>query len=108
MSYTTIEYEQRDHAVCITLNRPEVLNAINDTMIDELHEAFARTEDDAEVWTVIVTGAGRAFCTGADVSKASTSDHDDWSRGVDTQGEPMLSSMRQWDAPQGCWCGGRG
>ena len=100
MTYETIDYEQRERTVCITLNRPEVLNAINDVMITELHHAFARVETDDDVWTVIVTGAGRAFCTGADVSKASTSDHDDWSRGVDTQGEPILSSMRQWDAPQ--------
>ena len=37
------------------------------------------------MWTVIVTGAGRAFCTGADVNKSSTSHDDDWSRGIDTQ-----------------------
>jgi enoyl-CoA hydratase/carnithine racemase len=100
VSYTTIDYEQRDRTVCITLNRPERLNAINDEMIEELNDAFERAEADVDVWTVIVTGAGRAFCTGADVNKSSTSHDHDWSRGIDTQGEPMLGSMRQWDAPQ--------
>lgn len=42
MSYTTIEYEQRGKTVCITFNRPEVLNAINDEMTAELQDAFAR------------------------------------------------------------------
>jgi enoyl-CoA hydratase/carnithine racemase len=100
VTYLTIDYEQRDRTVCITLNRPERLNAINDEMITELHDAFARAEGDDDVWTVIVTGSGRAFCSGADVNKSSTSHDDDWSRGIDTQGEPILSSMRQWDAPQ--------
>ncbi len=100
MSYTTIEYEQRGKAVCITFNRPEVLNAINDEMTAELTDAFARVEQSSDVWTLIITGNGRALCAGADVSKASLREDDDWSSGVDTQGEPMLSALRMWDAPQ--------
>ncbi|OBI92147.1 enoyl-CoA hydratase/isomerase family protein [Mycobacterium sp. 1245805.9] len=97
--YDTIEVEVRDHTACVTLNRPEVLNAINDEMIAELTVAYAEIERSQDIWTVIITGAGRALCVGADVNKAA--DHDmENAAGIDNQGEPILSSMRQWDAPQ--------
>lgn len=81
----------------MTLNRPEVLNAINDEMIAELAVAYAEIERSHDIWTVIITGAGRALCVGADVNKAA--DHDmENAAGIDNQGEPILSSMRQWDA----------
>jgi enoyl-CoA hydratase/carnithine racemase len=82
------------------LNRPERLNAISDTMIHELHDVYERVESDSDVWTLIITGNGRALCSGGDVGKAPTRDEPDWSGGIDTQGEPKLSSFRQWDAPQ--------
>ena len=97
--YNTIEFEVRGHTACVTLNRPEVLNAINDEMIAELAVAYAEIERSQDIWTMIITGAGRALCVGADVSKAA--DHDmENAAGIDNQGEPILSSMRQWDAPQ--------
>lgn len=98
MTYTTIQYEQRDHTVCITLDRPERLNAISEEMVRELREAYSTVENDESVWTLIMTGNGRALCVGADMSKASTDE--EWGPGIDTQGEPLLSSFRQWDAPQ--------
>lgn len=100
MSYATIQFEQRDHTACITLNRPERLNAIDDPMIDELARAYAVVESSADIWTLILTGTGRAFCVGADLNKASTPDDPEWAPGIDTRGEPLLSSYRQWDAPQ--------
>ena len=97
--YDTIEVEVRGHTACVTLNRPEVLNAINDEMIAELASAYAKIERSQDIWTMIITGAGRALCVGADVNKAA--DHDmENAAGIDNQGEPILSSMRQWDAPQ--------
>ncbi len=55
------------HVATITYNRPEVLNAINGEMRQDLNDAFARFRDDDEAWVAIVTGAGRAFCAGADL-----------------------------------------
>ena len=72
MAYETILVEQRDRTVCITLNRPERLNAISDTMIHELHDVYQRVESDSDVWTMIITGNGRALCSGGDVGKAPT------------------------------------
>lgn len=60
-------YERRGHVATITYNRPEVLNAVNGEMRRDLNEAFARLRDDEEAWVAIVTGAGRAFCAGADL-----------------------------------------
>lgn len=100
MTYKTIQYEQREHTVCITLDRPESLNAINDEMVRELRDAYACVETTESVWTLIMTGNGRALCVGADVNKASTDEDEAWAPGIDTQGEPLLSSFRQWDPPQ--------
>jgi enoyl-CoA hydratase/carnithine racemase len=51
----------------ITYNRPDALNAVNGEMRRDLNDAFARFRDDDEAWVAIVTGAGRAFCAGADL-----------------------------------------
>ncbi len=100
MSYETIAIERRVHTACIRLDRPEVLNAINDEMIAEINTAVRELEDDKDVWTLIVTGTGRALCAGADVNKAGVEERGTYTRGIDVQGEDMLGSMRQWDAPQ--------
>ena len=63
----TVLYELEGHVATITYNRPEVLNAINGEMRRDLNEAFANFRDDENAWVAIVTGAGRAFCAGADL-----------------------------------------
>lgn len=63
----TVLYELDDHIATITYNRPEVLNAINGELRQDLNAAFARFRDDEDAWVAIVTGAGRAFCAGADL-----------------------------------------
>ncbi len=69
MTYETIRYEVEDRVATITFDRPEVLNAISPLMAHELRDVYARAEGDDAVWTIIVTGSGRAFCAGADVSE---------------------------------------
>jgi len=63
----TVLYDVDGHVVTITYNRPEALNAINGQLRADLNDAFARFRDDEEAWVAIVTGAGRAFCAGADL-----------------------------------------
>jgi enoyl-CoA hydratase/carnithine racemase len=70
---TTVLYDRQDHVVTITYNRPDVLNAINGEMRRDLNAAFARFRDEEEAWVAIVTGAGRAFCAGADLRDGSGS-----------------------------------
>jgi enoyl-CoA hydratase/carnithine racemase len=93
VSYETILYEVADRTATITFNRADRLNAINEQMIKELNDAYAGAERDDDVWTVIVTGAGRAFCAGADVEKISADGK------VPHEGE-YLSRYHEWDAPQ--------
>jgi E-phenylitaconyl-CoA hydratase len=60
-------YEMADHVATITYNRPRALNAINGQLRTDLNAAFGRFRDDEDAWVAIVTGAGRAFCAGADL-----------------------------------------
>ena len=68
MTYEQILYEAGEGVLTITLHRPEKLNAFTPTMMRELIDAFDRADADDAVRAVIVTGAGRAFCAGADLS----------------------------------------
>lgn len=68
--FKNILLEKRDKIAVVTLNRPEMMNALNLETIRELADLFTELERDAEVLGVIVTGGGRAFCAGADVSSA--------------------------------------
>ncbi|WP_119727397.1 crotonase/enoyl-CoA hydratase family protein [Thermomonospora amylolytica] len=67
MTYTEIEYEVKDRIATVTLNRPDRMNAYTFTMRNEMLDAFDRIDADDEVRAVVVTGAGRAFCAGADL-----------------------------------------
>ena len=67
-----IRQEVTDRVLTITLQRPDKLNAFTRHMRDELINAFERADADDEVRVVIVTGAGRAFCAGADLSAGTT------------------------------------
>jgi enoyl-CoA hydratase/carnithine racemase len=67
--FETILYSVEDGIATITLNRPDKLNAFTTRMMVELIAAFDVTDADDAVKAVIVTGAGRAFCAGADLSR---------------------------------------
>src|SRR3954471_14215949 len=63
----TVLYELDGHVATITYNRPEGMNAINGALRRALNDPFLRFRDDEDAWVGIVTGAGRAFCVGADL-----------------------------------------
>lgn len=67
MDFKTILYDVQDGILTITLNRPERLNAFNNAMRDEVIAALDAADADDEVKAIIFTGAGRAFCAGADL-----------------------------------------
>jgi len=93
MSFETITYDVSEKIATITFDRPDQLNAISPKMAEELRRAYAAAEADADVWTLLVTGNGRAFCAGADVGEIP----DD---GRVIYPEPYLSTYPQWEAPQ--------
>src|SRR5262249_8482020 len=72
MSYETLLYEQAEHVVTLTFNRPHQQNAVNQTMNAELHHAWQRFRDDEDAFVLVITGAGeRAFCAGWDLQDAA-------------------------------------
>ncbi|MEF8841956.1 MAG: enoyl-CoA hydratase-related protein [Haloarculaceae archaeon] len=68
MEFDSLDYTVTEGRAEVVLDRPDVLNAFDSPMIDELNEALERAHDDEEVYVVLLTGAGRGFCSGADVS----------------------------------------
>src|SRR5271169_4207182 len=78
VTYDTIRYEIDGPILTVTLNRPEKLNAYTAQMGAELADAIMRADEDDQVRAVILTGEGRGFCAGADISAGAGS--------FDTQG----------------------
>ena len=71
MSYETLLYEVSEHVATITFNRPEKMNTWNAQVASELSEAMLKANTDDEVRAIVLTGAGRAFCAGADLEGGS-------------------------------------
>lgn len=67
MAYKCLIYEVEDNIATLTMNRPERLNALGDTLRTDLHDAVTKASDDPNVRAIILTGAGRGFCSGGDV-----------------------------------------
>ena len=100
MAYETILYEARGPVALLTLNRPERLNAMNATMLRELHEAMDAAEADENIRAIVLTGAGSGFCSGFDLKEqaaAKPSGVAEW--------RPLLrrdfdAIMRFWHSPK--------
>lgn len=80
--YEELIYEIDGPAAVITLNRPDALNALTNTMLAELKHAFAQAEQDTQVVGIVLTGAGRGFCAGMDMNNLAAQ-----SKGDATGGE---------------------
>ena len=93
MSYETLDYALDDGIVTLTLNRPDQLNAFTVKMANELVAAFGRASEDDDVRAVVVTGAGRAFCAGMDLSVPGNV------FGLDESLTPSLEDMERLDDP---------
>lgn len=89
MTYETLTWEVADRVLTLTLNRPDQLNAFTVEMAHELIDAFERASDDDGVGAVVVTGAGRAFCAGMDLSSPGNV------FGLDEGLTPGLADMRE-------------
>jgi enoyl-CoA hydratase/carnithine racemase len=97
MSYSEILLEVSDGVALVTLNRPERLNAYTPVMGRELHDAFCALDAEDAVRAIIVTGAGRAFCAGADLARGGESF--DRTAAADYEAERRVDPARPWAKP---------
>jgi 2-(1,2-epoxy-1,2-dihydrophenyl)acetyl-CoA isomerase len=101
-TYKCLLYEVKDAVATLTLNRPERLNALGDTLRDDLLDAVLRASGDGDVRAIVITGAGKGFCSGGDVKAMHDAKERGASRGVIDKIAPsrdrVLLAMR--DAPQ--------
>lgn len=92
--YNTIKTEVKDYILTLTLNRPDALNAFTVEMANELIEVFTEASGDDNVRAIVVTGAGRAFCAGMDLSVAGNV------FGLDEGARPTMQDMEdRFDDP---------
>lgn len=94
MDFTTIRHERDDGILTVVLDRPDNLNAFTVEMADELERTFVAVNDDDAVRAVIVTGEGRAFCAGMDLSSEGNV------FGLDESKSPSLADMADLDDPE--------
>ncbi|MGH6999300.1 MAG: crotonase/enoyl-CoA hydratase family protein [Phenylobacterium sp.] len=87
MAYNTLLWEVEDRVLTLTLNRPDQMNAFTVEMAHELIDAFERASEDDAVGAIVVTGAGRAFCAGMDLSASGNV------FGLDESQTPTLADM---------------
>jgi enoyl-CoA hydratase len=105
---TSVLYETRGPAAWITLNRPEKLNALSVELLERLEEALTKARDDDSVKVVVLTGAGRAFSAGFDLSEEASTQPEgahDW-HGI--LAADVQITMRVWGFPKPTICAVRG
>ncbi|WP_430463804.1 enoyl-CoA hydratase-related protein [Tabrizicola sp.] len=97
MSFQSLSYDLTDGIATITLNRPEVMNALSQTLRAELLAALAQTQSEARV--LVLTGAGRAFCSGQDLQDAGQIGSFDLERILNDEYVPMIKAITDSPIP---------
>lgn len=100
--YSCLLYEVRDNVATITLNRPDVFNAFNDPQSYELQDALKQVARDASVRAVVLTGAGRAFCSGQDLKAAQGEEKRSFYDSLHKRYNPIIRAMRALPKPIIC------
>lgn len=99
MAFNTILLDIKEGVGTITLNRPDVYNAFNDEMSFELQDALKEVEKNKEVRAVVLTGAGKAFCSGQDLKAAAAAGNRSFKESLDKRYNPIIRSMRNMPKP---------
>ena len=89
MTFEQILVEQRGRVAVITLNRPEKLNAWTPQMMTEMRQAMQGAADDRQTGAIVVTGAGRAFCAGADIDAVFRTNNESRTSGAEAEPAPV-------------------
>ena len=91
-----VDFEVADHVACITLNRPEAMNALDPESIQRLDEIWSEVKNDPQIRVSVITGAGeKSFCTGSDMKKTPTPTECMASIYL-REGQPIIPAMKMW------------
>jgi 2-(1,2-epoxy-1,2-dihydrophenyl)acetyl-CoA isomerase len=102
MSYQNILFELKDGIARLTFNRPDKLNSFNVVMHEEVHDAIERTRNNGSSRVLVVTGAGRGFCAGQDLSDRAVSPGEkgvDLGESIELRYKPLVLSLRRLPMP---------
>ncbi len=102
MAHEFLKYEVKEGVATITLNRPEVYNALNDGITYELQDAFKAVMKDEQVRVVVLTGEGKAFCSGQDLKAASGQEKRSFLDSLHKRYNPIIRAMRNLPKPILC------
>ncbi|MGE0588950.1 MAG: enoyl-CoA hydratase/isomerase family protein [Cyclobacteriaceae bacterium] len=102
MDFKFIKYELSNGIATITLNRPEVYNALNDAITYELQDAFKQVARDTEARVVVLTGEGKAFCSGQDLKAVSGSEKRSFLQSLHKRYNPLITQMQSLPKPIIC------
>jgi 2-(1,2-epoxy-1,2-dihydrophenyl)acetyl-CoA isomerase len=102
MDFQYLSYTVTDAVGVITLNRPDVYNAMNNGLTSELQEAFKLVARDAEVRVVVLTGAGKAFCSGQDLKDSALQSNKSFQESLHKRYNPIIAAMRNLPKPVLC------
>ncbi len=102
MDFQFITYQVKDGVATITLNRPEVYNALNDAITFELQDALKTVTKDDLARVVVLTGAGKAFCAGQDLKDSSKQGKRSFLDSLNKRYNPIISAMRSLPKPIIC------
>lgn len=101
-TYQFLRYSVEQGVATITLNRPDVYNALNDEITYELQDALKAVAKDAQVRVVVLTGEGKAFCSGQDLKAASGDQKRSFMQSLHKRYNPIISAMRNLPKPIVC------
>ncbi len=102
MDFQFIKFEVANAIATITLNRPEVYNALNDGITYELHDALKKVSKDDTIRVMILTGAGKAFCSGQDLKAAVGQEKRSFLDSLRKRYNPIISAMKSLPKPIIC------
>ena len=102
MTFQFLKYEVKDSVATVTLNRPEVYNALNDGITFELQDALKASAKDDQVRVIVLTGEGKAFCSGQDLKAGTEQEKRSFMDSLTKRYNPIIRAMRSLPKPIVC------
>jgi 2-(1,2-epoxy-1,2-dihydrophenyl)acetyl-CoA isomerase len=102
MDFKFIKYEAKEGVATVTLNRPEVYNALNDAITYELQDVIKLVARERDVRVMVLTGEGKAFCSGQDLKAVSGTEKRSFLESLHKRYNPLISAMQSLSKPIVC------